>query len=186
MNVHENQRTRLTKQLIKDSLLSLLENNEINKISIKSICENAQINRSTFYKHYGSQYDVLSELEDALISESEQILGNDRMKTDIEVCLSYETFCVYIEKNKKVYQLLTNNIGSNFPQKLIGHQQMKVLLQNQLPDCYSEDDMSYIYTFVAYGIYQLLVEWLHTDCMRPAQEIAELIHKLLDNICLKQ
>ena len=186
MNINENQRTRLTKQLIKESFLSLLENNEINKISIKSICENAQINRSTFYKHYGSQYDVLSEIENALINQSRQILGNEFMKTNVDACLSYETYCRYIEQNKKIYQLLTDNVGSNFPKKIMEHQQIQFLLQKQLPDYYSEEDTPYVYTFVVYGIYQLIVEWLNTDCKRPTHEIAGLIHKLLDNICVKQ
>ena len=47
-----NQRILLTKTMLKNSLLELLQTETIQKVSIKQICQNAQINRSTFYKYY--------------------------------------------------------------------------------------------------------------------------------------
>lgn len=182
---NENQRIRLTKQLIKDSLIKLLDNSEISKISIKSICDTAEINRSTFYKYYGSQYDVLSEIEDFHILKSQQILGNELLKTNAEVYASLELFCSYLEENKKSYRIITQNTGNDFIKKILSYRQIQLLIINQLPDCYKKEDGSLICTFIVCGIYQILVEWLSTDCLRPSQEIAGLIHKLLNNICLK-
>ena len=63
MEQRENQRVRLSKRLIKESLTRLLQTESIHKVSIRTLCEEAGVNRSTFYKYYGSQYDVLEELE---------------------------------------------------------------------------------------------------------------------------
>ena len=57
---HSNQRVMLTKQLIRGALLKMLKTCNINKISILKLCQIAGINRTTFYNHYGSQYDVLN------------------------------------------------------------------------------------------------------------------------------
>ena len=57
----EDQRIRLSKQLLRNALLELLKEKHISKVSVREICERAQINRTTFYKYYGSQYELLED-----------------------------------------------------------------------------------------------------------------------------
>ena len=59
----ENQRVRITKMLLKDALTKLLYEKKIEKVTVSELCEAAGVNRSTFYKHYGSQFDVLDDIE---------------------------------------------------------------------------------------------------------------------------
>ena len=68
----ENQRIRLSKTLLKNALVELLRVKRIDKISISELCEAAQINRTTFYKYYGSQYDLLSEMEQDFFQQLQQ------------------------------------------------------------------------------------------------------------------
>ena len=44
----EDRRVRLTKQAIRESLIELMQEYPIAKISVKMICDTADINRSTF------------------------------------------------------------------------------------------------------------------------------------------
>ncbi|WP_286946022.1 TetR/AcrR family transcriptional regulator [Acetobacterium sp. UBA5834] len=44
--------------------MELMETRPISKISVKMICETADINRSTFYAHYADQYALLTQLEE--------------------------------------------------------------------------------------------------------------------------
>ena len=62
MDKHENQRVRLTKKLFRDSLIALLRKKKIYQITVSELCAAAELNRSSFYKHYGNVYDVLAEL----------------------------------------------------------------------------------------------------------------------------
>ena len=48
----ENRRSKMTKKLIKEALIELLSKEDLQHISVKRICENADLNRSTFYLHY--------------------------------------------------------------------------------------------------------------------------------------
>ena len=63
MNKKDNQRTRLTKLLFKNSLISLLQKKSIYQISVTELCDAAELNRSTFYKYYDNVSDILTELE---------------------------------------------------------------------------------------------------------------------------
>ena len=44
----ENRRVRMTKKIIKDALLELLDKKPLDKITVTDICNTADLNRSTF------------------------------------------------------------------------------------------------------------------------------------------
>lgn len=60
-------RTIITKGMIKDALLELLQNTPYEKITVTALCRQSEITRATFYLHYDNIDDVLNELlDDAL------------------------------------------------------------------------------------------------------------------------
>ena len=59
---HDNRRVTMTKLLMKNALLELLEQKELSNISVTAICEIADIHRSTFYKYYSTPTDLLREI----------------------------------------------------------------------------------------------------------------------------
>ena len=57
----------MTKGMIKDALLELLQNTPYEKITVTALCKHSEITRATFYLHYNNIDDVLDELlDDAL------------------------------------------------------------------------------------------------------------------------
>ena len=73
----ENQRVRLTKRMLKDALVQLMETKPLEKITIYELCAKAEINRTTFYKYYGSQYDLLDDIKADFLHELEISLHED-------------------------------------------------------------------------------------------------------------
>ena len=70
-------RTVMTKSMIKDALLELLQNTPYEKITVTALCKQSEITRATFYLHYNNIDNVLDELlDDAL----RQPLGLQRGK----------------------------------------------------------------------------------------------------------
>ena len=60
-------RTIYTKEAIKDALLGLLSEKEYADVTVADVCRTAELNRGTFYLHYGNIAQVLDELlDDAL------------------------------------------------------------------------------------------------------------------------
>jgi AcrR family transcriptional regulator len=93
----ENQRVRLTKKMLQDSLIWLLPNKSIHKISVREICDNAEINRSTFYKYYGSQYDLLKDMENEVLLQIDGYLNVSKDQPDYDV-LALTRIAVYCRK----------------------------------------------------------------------------------------
>lgn len=78
MDKHENQRVRLTKKLFRDSLIALLRKKKIYQITVSELCAAAELNRSSFYKHYGNVYDVLAELGGGFPRADSELRRSDR------------------------------------------------------------------------------------------------------------
>ena len=74
MNKNDNQRTRLTKLLFKNSLIKLLHKKTIYQITVSELCTEAELNRSTFYKYYGNVYDILEELAEETLAKGTQCI----------------------------------------------------------------------------------------------------------------
>ena len=62
MNIRNNQRFRDMDKKLKTTFLDLLNTMEFEKITVKIICEKAQVNRSTFYAHYSDIYEIMEQM----------------------------------------------------------------------------------------------------------------------------
>lgn len=67
-----------------EALISLLQKKELEYISIKEICEVAQVNRSTFYLHYENIYDLLSETLKYINNKFLKIYNSDITTTTVQ------------------------------------------------------------------------------------------------------
>jgi AcrR family transcriptional regulator len=56
----EDPRVKRTQKCLWEALRTLLEERSFEQISVTDICEEATINRTTFYKHFESKYELLS------------------------------------------------------------------------------------------------------------------------------
>ena len=63
-----------TRQAIRIALISLLSEKELSDITISELSARAQVNRKTFYRHYRSISDVVTEFENELLSDFSDIL----------------------------------------------------------------------------------------------------------------
>lgn len=61
-------RIQKTKKSIEDAFLHLIKENSFTDITIKDICDQAMISRSTFYSHYKDKYDLLEYYFNKVIS----------------------------------------------------------------------------------------------------------------------
>ena len=63
MNTKNNQRFKDTEIRMQSVMLELMKYMEFEKITVKKICEKAQVNRSTFYAHFIDINDMLDKME---------------------------------------------------------------------------------------------------------------------------
>ena len=172
MNHKENRRVKITKQVLKDSLLELLETESIHKISIRTLCENADINRSTFYKYYGSQYDLLKEMEDDLLIKIEENLSGEETTT----LRRMEQVLIYAKSNMKLCKLpLNSNVDADFPKRLLNHPAIIAKMEHMISSAGDPVSISYLYDCVLYGGYQMIKRWVNEDCQIAPKQMAYII-----------
>lgn len=172
----ENQRIILTKRLLQEGLLRLLETKDLDKISVTELCRESGINRATFYNHYSSPQDLLADLEARLTAEMDQLIHNPR--TQAEIAQQLESVCAFLQENAHSIIVLArchadadladvfNNLNQSFR-----HQQLNSVWANSL----DEDSHHLVATFLYTGCYHLIREWLVKDIQKTPKEIAELL-----------
>ncbi|QNU68130.1 TetR/AcrR family transcriptional regulator [Ruminiclostridium herbifermentans] len=173
-------RVKYTKMVLKESLINLLEQKDISQISIKEICEVADINRATFYSHYNDQYDLLRKIEDELLNNiNEHIMAFGQKNSEMNAILLAEKTFEYIKENAKLCKLLLSERGDfSFQKKLM----MLVydLIISELTDNtkISKEDAEYIYSFTITGCVGIVQKWLDDDLKKPPYFMAEIIINL--------
>ena len=75
------QKARKTRKKIGAALVEILEHKPLDKITVQELCDQAEIHRSTFYKHFSSIFDVVAyitkEITEALMCQAESAAGGD-------------------------------------------------------------------------------------------------------------
>ena len=171
----ENQRIRITKKMLKDSLVRLLNEESIHQISVRDICENAQINRTTFYKYYGSQYDLLEDMENDVVSQVDNYINADEIIDDNRPWLM--KIINFIDDNIDLCRiLLNNNVDPAFPEKLISLPTIRQVISQQLPERYGEDELAYFVDFAINGGFSIIKRWINKERRETPEEIAALLN----------
>lgn len=94
-----------TKRAIKNALMHLLNDRDINDITISDIAAQADINRKTFYNYYSGVHEVIDEMEDDIISHVDEAL------TDIDFIDNLENPYLIFEKLTSVISTDMDTFG---------------------------------------------------------------------------
>lgn len=180
-NKKDNQRVKITKKIIKNTLVDMLEDMDINKITVSSLCKRAEINRSTFYNYYDNIYDLLKKIEDEIFNE----IKEDVKKHELDGCESFTDTKHILEKikeNKKLYLILAKNYNDKeFFKKVkdIG----KSICINRWKRMNPEIDEKYLevlYIVYSNGHFNLMLEWLNGNLEISEKDIIELENKMFN------
>ena len=107
-----------TKRALRESLLYLLKEQPIQKISVSRLCEKSDINRSTFYTYYSSPMDLLESIEDEILNTLEEDMIQFEKENSISQLMNSIIF--YISEHKQLVRLLFSDHGDpGFQNKLL-------------------------------------------------------------------
>jgi AcrR family transcriptional regulator len=170
----ETRRVKMTKRLIKDAYIELLERNPSKRLSITDICKVADINRSTFYMHYEDVNQLVREIEDDLldcIPYPENIAGG---LSDSEqfICLLEKTF-EYIKDNKKYFNIVFVHFENTGFQKRIA----QTILERYKSIAFSNDTLitKYGFVFCINGSVGMIKEWISDDFPISSRSLAQTV-----------
>ena len=171
-------RAQKTKKAIYGAFISLLTQKELHKVTVQDISDLADINRTTFYKHYLDVYDLYDKFEqDMLIEWGMLVLQMQELRSK-----DFFTKLVdYVEKNNGVFKMV---FGSNAPSNL--RDKFVKMLEGLFQKIESEKKgsainnvkLSYQTSYRARGCIAILSRWLEEDSKQPKDFIVQVLSEL--------
>lgn len=177
VGIPNNRRTLYTKKVIREEFLQILQTKELAKITVKEICEAADINRGTFYKYYTDPYDLFQKIESDLL---EDIMGNIKIQ-EKELDSWLVNILVILSENKDASNII---LSSKNESRLIGSMLSRVkpeALENfaLIFDDTSPDKLDLYFTYFVDGTIGLIEHWLKNYSYIEPKEIASMIMTIL-------
>ncbi|MDR0400622.1 MAG: TetR/AcrR family transcriptional regulator [Treponema sp.] len=173
-------KSRYTRKVLRDSLVELMKDKPITKITIKELCENADINRTTFYAHYRDQYDLLRCIEEETLARIEEIVDKYENKSGSrELTEMVEEIISFIAGNSNSIQILLSENGDiGFQKKLFRRFMRKEQIMKYFSDPPAGEGNEYEYVYVINGTVGLVQYWLKDNMSIPVPELAKMIVKI--------
>ena len=171
-------RVKYTKKVIKDTFLSLLEKKDISSISVKELCDIADVNRGTFYRYYEDIYDLLKKIEEEFIEEIRESNSIVHMSNHSIYTFTKEILDIF-ENNKKLVRVLFNADSNIYflddvlevaYEKCIGNWE-----SNIDSDDYNELENSVVFIFN--GALGVINYWVKNDFSISSDLLAKYIEK---------
>lgn len=175
----ENQRIALTKKLLQEGLLRLLEVKSLDKISVTELCRESGINRATFYNHYNSPQELLADIESKMTQTLRQIIGNPRNAQ--EVIERTEAVCTHFYDNARTFLILHRcHSDQDITDVLYELNQNFQLyrLSSRYTHTMNQDSLRLVTVFFYAGCYSILLDWLTNSLPLTPKEIATLMVRL--------
>ncbi len=183
-----------SKNWLADALLKLMENKNINDISIKEIAEKAQLDRRTFYRHFSTKEELLTFYIDNLSKEYFSVLFSHQNLSIYSITKMYFEFwarhihfltAIY---NNNLQVLLLNSYNQYMPElykkiNLKRNQNIDQNNYNRATERFSMEPMSYKYglNFKIGGFWNILFEWIKDEIKTEPDEMARIISDFMEN-----
>lgn len=164
----------LSKQLLAEALIQLLQQVEYPKVTITSVCKQAQIARRTFYRNFKTLEDILvyyiSTVMEDFIMELQQHMHTDYRS----IVLTYFTFW---EKHVWLLNLLHNNqlIHIIFTQYIkCLHEFPTILSSSNTAELHKHDVLVQL-AYTSGGLWSVLTFWVSSGCRHSPEELTSIV-----------
>ena len=169
------------------ALISLLKKKPFEYITVSEICEIAGVNRSTFYLHYETIADLLSETAQYLINDFLSYFSTDVKSVSLNlsdceldelvfICDKYmKPYLTYINEHKEVFGTVLLHAHTFRLEDV--YQRMFENIFNPILDRfhYPAENRKYIMMYYLNGINAIVLEWLKDGCNKSIKEVEGII-----------
>jgi AcrR family transcriptional regulator len=171
-------RVRRTHKLLWESLLKLMKEREFESVSVKDICEQAMVHRTTFYNHYEDKYDLLKcgmrETYEKLMAESNIVDENDS---------AYQTFFTHVMMHRALYQVMLCGNGASIFQSWLRDRFAESLViklqQVELSGKRWDVPLPMLAHFYSGAVVSTLTWWISNNLAVSPNQMSSYLQKLL-------
>lgn len=172
-----------------EAFLDLLSKKDFAYITVKEICDKAGVNRSTFYLHYETVADLLSESIEYMNGQFLDYIRPDSQEIvkRLKDCSLDELYFItpeylnpylnYIKDNKRLFKTATENAGTlrldETYNRMFDAVFTPILERFQVPP----QDRQYIMVFYIRGLIAIITEWIMQGCTDSVEHIISVIRQ---------
>ena len=183
--------------LMNEALLLLLEKKDYSFITVKEICEKAGVNRSTFYLHYETMNDLLSETIEYVGKKihkkfnnkvlDKQTIKNSKLEDLFLVTPEYLLpYLEFLKENKVIYKIAYSQPNVLKEQYIVSHLFKNIFEPILDRFLVPKEEQRYMMSFYLNGMSAVMIEWIRNDCKEENQTILNILIKCLnlgDKLC---
>lgn len=173
-----------------NALITLLNKKDFELITVKEICELAEVNRSTFYLHYDNSYDLLKETIEAVYKDFFSRFSDDgyreinlKEKSDEELFLITPNYLMpyleFVEDNRKLFFIMYEKNEMMGAEKTYEKWFKEIFGPILTRFGVSQEEQPFIMIFYLEGIIGIINEWLARDCKESKETIISIIQKCI-------
>ncbi len=175
-------RIRVTHTLLKEALIKILAQKPLSMITIKALCDEAGINRSTFYAHFNGIHELIEALEEDVLLALNVIL--ERVTHDptyIRKQVFADIFTIGKANHQMFHYLLIDNIDPRFVEKVyaMGEHAFEDI-SHVLKRTHTKAFMKYVYTAVLNSVIAIIRRWISTGMKEPIDELADMTRLIVN------
>ncbi|MDR0501099.1 MAG: TetR family transcriptional regulator C-terminal domain-containing protein [Coriobacteriales bacterium] len=178
-----------TTQYLTTALISLIQKKEVSHITVKELCQSAQINRATFYIHYNNIQDFLSQLISNVVVEMTLLLDkNNRYAVLLHSANPTEKYCVaiqYVLDNADFFRAMFSNNGpADFQELLVteGYNQLVEVLRPLQASFEDKIELDILANFIIHAELGSLNHYVRNNMKYSALYMSQQILTLISGI----
>jgi Transcriptional regulator len=163
--------------MIKKACIELLKKGPASKITIHELCEEAGVNRSTFYRYYTDIFDLCDKIEDDCYNALTAEVGAFEItQTNVFLCNILST----IKENPVFNMSLMRNINSSkMVGRIIDYYRTVVIgfWKKEHPDI-PDTELEYTFAALIGSISQVITTWVQGGMKESYYEICAVMNRL--------
>lgn len=176
-----NQRVAVTKRMLREGLIRLLDVKPLEKINITELCHEAGINRTTFYRYYEYPKDILLEMQSEFIKETFGGFQRPLTAKDIEL------FFMRIYEHTNIVKLFFQ-YNSDTDWTLIFTQIYNSLTEKNVTNAFQgmdENSAKLLSAYLSGGAFFLARQWIMEEIPMSPKEVAAIAINVINKDKLK-
>ncbi|MBO4572387.1 MAG: TetR/AcrR family transcriptional regulator C-terminal domain-containing protein [Clostridia bacterium] len=181
----KDRRVERTKRTIKRAFLKLLLTKDYNRITVKDIATEADVDRKTIYNYYRGVYEIREEIENNAIKAIEDAFsGFDSKNMFVQTRQIFEALHGAVSKHSELFDyLFKSESNSKIIFRIVQDIQTavsKMLSQTTLSHLPMEK-IDFISSFYAAGTMNIYYQWFNSDRHIPLEVISAGLGKAVLN-----
>lgn len=159
-------RTVKTEQAIKNAFTLLRSKKELEKITVKELCAEARINKSTFYSHYTDIYALSDTLEEEVVDSITKGVLHPEYFEENPAEFTRELFYAYFAQNSLIMILFSGKQRNHLAERI--ERSIKELIFEKYPGYRNDVTRNVILSYCIQGGY-------HAYAGNPQCDVNQLV-----------